>query len=85
MVFKYEGVVDKYIGDALMAAFGTLDHETDSEYRAVAASLEFIEAIEEMNVGRVREGLEAIKIGVGVNTGMYCSQFSDFAFARRPD
>ncbi|KAJ3033092.1 hypothetical protein HDV00_006737 [Rhizophlyctis rosea] len=75
IVFKYEGVVDKYIGDALMAAFGTLDHETDSEYRAVAASLEFVQAIEEMNVGRVRDGKEAIKIGVGVNTGELLAGF----------
>ncbi len=69
IVFKYEGVVDKYIGDALMAVFGTLEEEVDSEFRAVAACLEFKTAIREMNEARLKENKEPITIGVGVNTG----------------
>ncbi|KAJ3279672.1 hypothetical protein HK104_001256 [Borealophlyctis nickersoniae] len=75
IVFKYDGVVDKYIGDALMAAFGTLEHETDSEFRAVAAALEFVKAIDDMNLMRLRESKEPIAIGIGVNTGELLAGF----------
>ena len=75
IVFKYDGVVDKYIGDALMAVFGTLEDEVDAEYRATAASLEFIVAINEMNEERRRAGKEAIAIGVGINTGPLVAGF----------
>ncbi|KAJ3291532.1 hypothetical protein HDU76_007260 [Blyttiomyces sp. JEL0837] len=75
IVFKYEGVVDKYIGDALMAVFGTLEEEKDAEYRSVAAALEFKTTIKEMNEDRVRRGKEAISIGVGVNTGELVAGF----------
>jgi adenylate cyclase len=72
-VFKYDGIVDKYIGDALMAVFGTLEEEQDPEYRAVAACLDFRKAIAEMNEERLRNRKEPIAIGVGVNTGNdYC-------------
>ncbi|RKO84991.1 nucleotide cyclase, partial [Blyttiomyces helicus] len=72
IVFKYDGIVDKYIGDALMADFGTLETEiddTDTEFRAVCATLEFKQAIDEINAERTRLHKEPIAIGVGVNTG----------------
>lgn len=62
-------MVDKYIGDALMAVFGTLEDDTDAEFRAVSAAFEFKQAIKEMNEDRQRFGKDPISIGVGVNTG----------------
>ena len=70
IVFKYNGVVDKFIGDALMAVYGTLEEEADSEYRAVAAAIEFKKAIKDMNEERQRMGKESISIGIGLNTGL---------------
>ncbi|TPX68190.1 hypothetical protein SpCBS45565_g03266 [Spizellomyces sp. 'palustris'] len=76
IVFKYSGVVDKYIGDALMAAFGTLEHEgPDAEYRAVCAALEFKQAIDDMNEERAKVGNEPISIGIGLNTGELLTGF----------
>jgi adenylate cyclase len=69
IVFKYNGVLDKYIGDCLMAAFGTLPDQEDAEYNAVCAALEFKEAIAEMNFERELQGKEPLSIGVGLNTG----------------
>ena len=69
IVFKYNGVVDKYIGDALMAVFGSLEDDLDAEFRAVSAALEFKVAIRNMNEDRGRFGKEPISIGVGINTG----------------
>jgi class 3 adenylate cyclase len=78
IVFKYEGVVDKYIGDALMAVFGTLEEEVNPEYRAVAACLEFKTAIKDMNDERIANNMEPISIGVGVNTGKIISIVFEF-------
>jgi adenylate cyclase len=64
-------VVDKYIGDALMAVFGTLEDDEDAEFRAVSAALEFKLAITAMNEDRARFGKEPISIGVGLNTGIH--------------
>ncbi|KAJ3078423.1 hypothetical protein HK102_004522 [Quaeritorhiza haematococci] len=75
IVFKYDGVVDKYIGDALMAVFGTLEEEQDAEFRSVAAALEFTKAMSEMNEERRRAGKNPISIGVGVNTGELLAGF----------
>lgn len=69
-MFKYDGIVDKYIGDALMAVFGTIEDVPDAEYRAVAAGLEFQTAIQHMNEERARLSKEPISIGVGINTGI---------------
>jgi len=63
---RFEGTVEKFIGDAVMAVFGApVAHEDDAE-RAVRASLRIIEAIDEMT----EEGLGArLSVRIGVNTG----------------
>jgi adenylate cyclase len=71
IVFKYDGIVDKYIGDAIMAVFGTLEEEFDAEYRATCAGIEFQRAIADMNEERIRARKEPISIGVGINTGIW--------------
>ncbi|KAJ3326262.1 hypothetical protein HDV06_000138 [Boothiomyces sp. JEL0866] len=75
IVFKYDGIVDKYIGDCLMAVFGTLEDQKEAEYRAAAAALEFVNAIRDMNHDRSRVGKEPISIGVGINTGLLLAGF----------
>ncbi|KAJ3315695.1 hypothetical protein HDV04_002109 [Boothiomyces sp. JEL0838] len=75
IVFKYDGIVDKYIGDCLMAVFGTLEDQKEAEYRAAAAALEFVKAIQDMNHERSRAGKETISIGVGINTGLLLAGF----------
>lgn len=62
--------MDKYIGDAIMAVFGTLEDEAQAEYRAVLAGMEFQKAIAEMNAERARVRKDPISIGVGINTGI---------------
>ena len=52
-----------------MATFGTLDGELDAELRAVSACMDFITAIDTMNIERIKLRKEPIIVGVGVNTG----------------
>ncbi|KAJ1327264.1 hypothetical protein BSLG_010606 [Batrachochytrium salamandrivorans] len=75
IVFRRGGIVDKYVGDALMAVFGTLVEDKDAEYRSVVAALEFQDAIRDMNIERQRAGKDPISIGVSVNTGELLAGF----------
>ncbi|TPX45444.1 hypothetical protein SeMB42_g04000 [Synchytrium endobioticum] len=69
VVASYDGVVDKFLGDALLAVFGSLPEETDAELRAICAGLEFSPSLAEMNAHRVHEHKTPISIGVGIHTG----------------
>jgi class 3 adenylate cyclase len=63
---RYGGTVEKFVGDAVMAAFGApVTHEDDAE-RAVRAGLRILEAIAELNEA---EPELALQVRVGVNTG----------------
>ena len=62
------GMLDKFIGDALMAVFGTpLAHEDDPD-RAVRAAIDMMRALEEFNAERREAALKLVNIGVGINT-----------------
>jgi class 3 adenylate cyclase/FixJ family two-component response regulator len=59
---KYNGFIDKYIGDAIMALYETADD-------AVLGAVEMLVLLEEYNAGRKRAGYVPIQIGIGINTG----------------
>jgi adenylate cyclase len=71
VVFHHHGVLDKFIGDALMAHWGTIQGEEndDHEFLAVSGAIELRDAIREFNRERALEGLAPVGMGVGVNTG----------------
>ncbi|MEQ8194049.1 MAG: adenylate/guanylate cyclase domain-containing protein, partial [Rhodospirillales bacterium] len=62
------GMLDKFIGDAIMAAFGIpIEHE-DDEDRAVRASIGMIASVHEWSRQRVAEGKLPVDMGIGLNT-----------------
>lgn len=68
-VQKYGGMVDKYIGDAMMAIFNApLDMENHEEI-AVQCALQIKDNVAAVNEELQKEGLPSIAIGIGVNTG----------------
>jgi adenylate cyclase len=71
VVFKRHGVLDKFIGDALMASWGAIEEagNHDPALECVAAAIEFRDTIRELNRERSELGLAPIEMGVGVNTG----------------
>ena len=65
---KEDGFLDKYIGDAIMAAFGIPFGHDDDEDRAVRTSVAMIRSLAVWNVTRLSEGKKPINIGIGLNT-----------------
>jgi class 3 adenylate cyclase len=66
-VFENGGVLDKFMGDGLMAVFGTLN-EMDHEKRAVQTALRMKALLGKINGTRGMHGLPPIAIGIGVHT-----------------
>lgn len=69
IIFKYNGFLNKFIGDALMAVYNVPIDQGQPELRAVKTALEMIEALNKLNDDRKQRGQYEIKIGIGINTG----------------
>ena len=69
IVFRYEGTLDKFIGDEMMVLFGSpVAHEDDPD-RAVRAALEMQAALADLNAQHQARELPPFEIGIGINTG----------------
>jgi len=64
------GVIDKYIGDAIMAIFGAPTKHKDDALRSVLAGLEMTKSLDEFNREQRRRGKPEFRIGVGINYGV---------------
>ena len=64
------GVVDKYIGDAMMALFGAPLRHDDDPSRAIMAARQMGEALEDLNRSFERQGLPRLEVGIGINTAV---------------
>jgi adenylate cyclase len=69
IVFDYKGTLDKFMGDGIMAVWGAPVDMDDGPEMAVRAGLAMQQALTEFNDVRVSEGLEELRMGVGVDTG----------------
>ena len=69
VVFQHGGMLDKYIGDAIMAVFGTAVSAASDADNALTVATEMIRELARFNQERRENGLEAIDIGVGIATG----------------
>jgi adenylate cyclase len=70
---REEGMLDKFIGDAIMAAFGIpVGHEDDAD-RAVRTAIAMIAELRAWNQARAGEGKPPVEIGIGLNTDLVVS------------
>jgi len=72
VVFRHEGTLEKYIGDALLAIWGAPIERTDDALRAVRAAVEMQRALTGLNeeLRQRSDGLPDLKIHIGLNTGL---------------
>lgn len=68
-VFAHGGTLDKYMGDAVMATFGTPHRGPRDALNALACAREMTEAIAAWAIRRQAEGLAPIEAGIGVHFG----------------
>ena len=70
LIFKYDGTLDKYIGDAIMAFFNAPIDQPDHATRACHVSLDMMEELGRLQKAWAAEGMhETIDIGIGLNSG----------------
>jgi len=68
-VFAHEGLLDKYIGDAIMAVYGAPVARADHARRACRTAVDMLKALYGLQTQWSAQGLPAIDIGIGINTG----------------
>jgi len=69
LIMDKNGIVDKYIGDAIMAFFGApVAYENDT-YNSVLAALDMVDGIARFNKEQIKLGKPEFKTGIGVNYG----------------
>ena len=69
IVFSYQGTLDKYIGDAIMAFWGSPYPQHDHAFRSCNCALQMVRGLEKLNAKLRREGRPPIAVGIGLNTG----------------
>ena len=69
VIFANGGTLDKYIGDAIMATFGTPTVTEFDTQNAVNAGKQMLASLKEWNIERKKEGKPEIRIGIGLHCG----------------
>lgn len=67
-VFKYKGTLDKYIGDAIMAVFGSPLPLSDHEWCAVQTAVDMSNRLKLFNTKRAAENKKTLRIGIGLHS-----------------
>lgn len=69
IVMEHDGVVDKYIGDAIMAVFGAPVPKEEDALNAVKAAVRMRQALRKLNTRLAARGVDPIRTGIGLHTG----------------
>ena len=69
IITKYNGVINKFIGDAVMAIFGEPIQDLNHPANAVKCANEMLKKVEWLQGKWINEGKPKIEIGIGINTG----------------
>ena len=69
IVFKHLGTVDKFVGDAIVAVFGSPREDSEKHINAIRTALEMQDAMEQVNASRNAEGKYTVELGIGIHCG----------------
>jgi adenylate cyclase len=70
IVMRHHGMVDKYMGDAIMAIYGAPERTRNEALEAVRSSFEMLENLRDFNKWQTEKGRPAFRIGIGINYGI---------------
>jgi adenylate cyclase len=68
-IFRHDGTIDKFIGDAILAVFGSPEKDPEHPFKAVCAAIEMQRKMAMVNARRKKAGLPFCDLGIGVHTG----------------
>jgi adenylate cyclase len=69
IVFKYDGLLDKYMGDAIMAVYGAPLDQPDHALRACRTALDMMKELKKLQKKWAGEGQPVLDIGIGISSG----------------
>ncbi len=69
IIFRHEGTLDKFVGDEIMALFGSPVSHVDDAERAVRTAVEMFECLKVLNETRTRRGEPPMEVGAGISSG----------------
>lgn len=69
VVFKHNGILDKYIGDAIMAVFGTPFPREEDADNAIRSAIEMQQVLKRMNEDHESRGMPQLETRIGINSG----------------
>jgi adenylate cyclase len=72
-VFKEEGMLDKFMGESLLALWGVPFTHEDKELRALQAAFEIQKALKNLNLTRMKKGQPTFTLGIALHTGLVIS------------
>ena len=69
MIFKYEGTLDKFMGDGIMAIWGAPVAHADDALRSVSARSKMGDVLGQFNRRRIEKDQAPLAVGIGIHTG----------------
>ncbi len=69
IIFKYQGTIDKFMGDSIMALFGAPVQRPDDVQRALTCAVEMQITMDALNLAHRDQGWPELYMGIGINTG----------------
>lgn len=69
ILFRHDGTLDKFMGDGIMALFGTPMSRPDDPARSIRCALDMMEGLARFNRDRASRGIFPFEIGIGIHTG----------------
>jgi len=70
IIMERRGIVDKYIGDAIMATFGAPVRYGDEAQQSVISGFDMLDALKIFNASQLKKGRPQFRIGIGINYGL---------------
>ena len=68
-ILNYQGTIDKYMGDCIMAFWNAPSEDTDHREKSIDAAFAMSKALDKLNVDLNRSDEDKLSVGIGINTG----------------